>query len=56
MPYISQECMGDFIAGLKDSAHLNMPTIKGAMKYYFGYKDTKSCPPGFKKIRGRCIK
>lgn len=41
MPYISQECMKDFISGLKDAGHLSqtdIESVSGAMKYYFGYK------------------
>jgi len=42
MPYISQECMKDFIDSIKgDGRHFsesNIDTLKSAMKYYFGYK------------------
>lgn len=40
MPYITQDCMEDFIEGLKEAGHLsnaNIESVIGAMKYYFGY-------------------
>ncbi len=42
MPYIDQQCMKDFLEGLKGTGHLSdsdIKTIKGAMEYYFGYKE-----------------
>ena len=41
--YISNECMKDFLEGLKFSAHSfsdsDIERIKEAMKFYFGYKE-----------------
>ena len=41
MPYISQECMKDFIESLKEDYHFshgNVQKITGMMEYFFGYK------------------
>lgn len=44
MPYIEQQCMKDFITGLKSAGHLSDSDIKeieNAMVYFFGYKKKK---------------
>ena len=40
MPYISQECMKDFIISLKEDHNFSdtqTKTIKGMLQYFFGY-------------------
>jgi len=44
MPYISQECMKDFLVSIKTNHMIKESTIneiKSAMGYYFGYSEEK---------------